>query len=114
MRTMSKSLLLLGGLIATLLGHRCYAESFIGVWQTETNGWSGPNSTNKIEAMQTVEFFRDHSFKLTQVTVVAGRRWTNVPYTGTYVMVGTNRASLKVIPHNVSPRATPLPAMKLC
>jgi hypothetical protein len=79
----------------------------VGRWQTETNRWSAAGHTNKVEAVETIEFFRDHSFKVTDVMAADGKRWTNVPYTGTYTILGTNRASLKFVVHDIPPGATP-------
>ena len=94
-------------LVIVALGHRCHADSLVGRWQTETNHWSAAGHTNKVEAVETIEFFRDHSFKITEVTVADGKRWTNVPYTGTYTILGTNRASLKFVVHDIPRGATP-------
>jgi hypothetical protein len=101
-----KAASLLALTITAFLGCRCHADDLVGVWQTEPKHWSASGHTNKVEALEMIEFFRDRSFKITEVTVAEGKRWTNVPYTGTYVMVGSNRASLKIIPHNVPPGAT--------
>ena len=89
------------------LGQRCHADSLVGLWQTETNQWSAPGHTNRVEAVETIEFLRDHSFTITEVTVLDGKRWTNVSYTGSYTVLGTNRASLKFVPHNIPPGAKP-------
>jgi hypothetical protein len=114
MKRPAKNQLLLAFTVAALLGHRCYADDFLGVWQTETNHWSAPGRTNKVEAVETIEFFSNHSFKITEVTVADGKRWTNVPYTGTYTILGTNRASLKLIPSDIPPGATPAPLTVAC
>lgn len=103
----AQSPLLLAQTIAVFFGHCCYADSLVGLWQTKTIHWSAPGHTNKVETVETIEFFRDHSFKITEVTVADGKRWTNVPYTGTYTVLGTNRASLKFLAHNIPPGATP-------
>jgi hypothetical protein len=97
----AKSPLLLLLAIGVLLEYRCHADSLLGLWQTETNHWSDPGGTNKVEAVKTIEFFRDHSFKIAEIAVLNGKRWTNVSFAGAYVILGTNRASLKLIPQNI-------------
>lgn len=82
--------------IAALLGRRCHADNLLGLWTTVTNRWSATGYTNRAERFRTVEFFKDHSFEITVVTVLDGKRWTNVPYTGTYTILGTNRVTLNV------------------
>ena len=116
MRTMQLILksYLLRATIAMFLGDRCHADSLVGLWQTETNYLSAPGHTNKIEVVETIEFFSNYSFKVTDVTVADGKRWTNVPYTGTYTILGTNRGSLKFIPHDIPPGATPHPLTVSC
>ena len=103
----AKSPLFLLLAIWALLEYRCHADSLLGLWQTETNRWSDPAGTNKVEAVETIEFFRDHSFKIAEIAVLNGKRWTNVSFAGTYVALGTNRVSLKLIPQNIGPTATP-------
>ena len=93
--------------IAACLGQKWHADSLVGLWQTETNRWSAPGHTNRVEAVETIEFLRDRSFKITEVTVLDGKRWTNVPYIGTYTVLGTSRASLKFVPQNIPPGAKP-------
>ncbi|HEV2207963.1 MAG TPA: hypothetical protein VG167_04265 [Verrucomicrobiae bacterium] len=92
--------------ITACLGQKWQADSLVGLWQTETNRWSAPGRTNKVEAVETIEFLSDHSFKITEVTVLDGKRWTNVPYIGTYTVLSTNRARLNFVPQNVPPGAT--------
>lgn len=101
----AKNPLLLTLVVAALLGHRCQAAGLLGLWQTETNQWRATGHTNRVEVVETIQFFGDNSFKLTEVTVADGKRWTNVPYTGTYTILATNRASLKFIPQNIPPGA---------
>jgi hypothetical protein len=96
------------------LGYCCHAESLLGRWQTETNHWNAPGHTNNVAAVETIEFFKDHSFKVTEVTVADGKRWTNVPYTGTYTILGTNRASLRFVARDTPPGATPASVTVSC
>jgi hypothetical protein len=104
------TLLLLGLTFAVFIGHRCHAGSLVGLWQTETKHLSAPGYTNKIEYVERVEFFRDQSFKVADIYVADGKRWTNVPYIGTYTILDTNRASLKFIFHDMPPGVTPPPS----
>jgi hypothetical protein len=75
----------------------------VGLWQSERT------RTNKVEGFETVEFFNDRSFKIAEVIILDGKRSTNVPYTGTYTIVGTNQVSMKVITHDIPPGATAPP-----
>ena len=102
----AKNPLLFTLVIAALLGQRCQAGGLLGLWQTETNQWRATGHTNRIEVVETIQFFGDNSLKVTEVTVADGKRWTIVPYTGTYSILTTNRASLKFIPQNIPTGAT--------
>jgi hypothetical protein len=100
--------------IAACHGQKWHADLLVGLWQSETNRWSAPGHTNKVEAAGTIEFFSDRSFKITEVTVLNGKWWTNVPYTGTYAVLGTNRASLKFVPQDIPPGAKPSSHTVVC
>src|SRR5262249_11800357 len=103
----TKHPLLLALAIAALPVHRSHADSLLGLWQTETNHWGAPGHTNKVEGVETIEFFKDHSFRIAEIAVLDGKRWTNISFTGTYVILGTNEVSLKLVPQNIAPTATP-------
>jgi hypothetical protein len=94
-------------MVPLLVADCCRADDLVGVWQTETNHWSAAGHTNRVEGFETLEFFKERSFKITDITIVDGKRWTNIPYTGTYKVLGTNRVSLKVVAHDIPPGATP-------
>ena len=83
------------------LGHCCRADSLVGRWQTETNRWSASGHSNKVEAVEGIEFFEDHSFKITEIMVSDAKRWTNVAYTGPYTLPVTN--------HHKQPEPPPAP-----
>jgi hypothetical protein len=100
--------------IAACLGYRCNADGLVGLWQTETNRWNAPGHTNTVEAVGAIEFFSDRSFKITEVTVQNGKRWTNIPYTGIYAVLGTNRASLNFVPQDIPPGAKPSSHTVVC
>jgi len=85
----------------------CRADSLVGLWQTEVNRLSAAGFTNKASTFEAVEFFRDFTFRITDVVIMDGKGATNVSFTGTYAMVGTNKFSLKVTPLNVPPGSTP-------
>jgi hypothetical protein len=97
MQSSPKMPLLLLLIIALSIGDCCRAaDSLVGLWQSETPHRSSPGHTNTIDAFQAVEFSKDRSFKITDVLITDGKRWTNVPFTGTYTMIATNQANLKV------------------
>jgi hypothetical protein len=82
--------LMVGGFVAS----SCGADSLVGVWQAETGQW-GPNATDTNSVVQTIEFGKDYSFKLlTYLPVPGGGSHTNLLYTGTYALVGTNQVRL--------------------
>jgi hypothetical protein len=108
MQSSPKMPLLLLLIIALSIGDCCRAaDSLVGLWQSETPHRSSPGHTNTIDAFQAVEFSKDPSFKITDVLITDGKRWTNVPFTGTYTMIATNQANLKVTAHNIPPGSTP-------
>ena len=93
--------------VLTSSGYCCWADSLIGLWQTEVNHLSAAGFTNRASGFETVEFFRDLTFKITDVIIVDGKRATNVSFSGTYAMIGPNKFSLRVTPLNVPPGSTP-------
>ena len=97
--------------LAVSLGPDCRAEGLVGIW---TNYTSAALPTNKVERLEAVEFFKDRSFKITSITIVDGKRWTNTPYTGTYSTFGTNRANLKITPHDIPPGSKASPMSVSC
>ncbi len=83
-------------LIAGLLGPCCRADDLVGIWKSDTNHatvWQ----TNRLDGFQTVEFLKDHSFRIADVLVINGAAKTNVAYSGTYVMTATNRVTLRLL-----------------
>ena len=94
-------------MVAALLSADCHADSLFGIWQTETTHGSAPGRNNTGAGFETIEFFKDSSFQISDVVTIDGKRWTNVPFSGTYQLIGTNQASLKVIPHDIAPGSTP-------
>jgi hypothetical protein len=97
--------------LAVLLGPGCRAEGLVGVW---TNYTSAALPTNKVERLEAVEFSKDRSFKITSITVLDGKRWTNTPYTGTYTTLGANRVNLKITPHDIPPGSKASPMSVSC
>ena len=85
----------------------CRADNLVGLWQTEIKHLSAAGLTNRASGFETVEFFRDLTFKITDVLIVDGKGATNVSFSGTYAMIGTNKFSLKVTPLNLPPGSTP-------
>jgi hypothetical protein len=67
---------------------------------------SAQGFTNRFSGFETVEFFRDLTFKISEVYIVDGKGATNVSFSGTYAMIGTNKFSLKVTPLNGPPGST--------
>ncbi|HEV2394895.1 MAG TPA: hypothetical protein VG146_21300 [Verrucomicrobiae bacterium] len=90
--------LLVSVIFAVSFGDCCRADSFVGLWQTETTHRSAPGDTNTVEAFEAVEFFKDRSFKIADILIVDGQRWTNVAFRGTYTLIGPTQASMKVTP----------------
>lgn len=90
-------------------GYSCWAVTLVGLWQTEVNWLNAPGPTNTFSSFETIEFFEDLTFKVTDVIIVDGKRSTNAALSGTYSMIGTNKFSLKATPRNVPPGAAPPP-----
>jgi len=70
----------------------------VGLWQTATNHFNTADRTNSAESFETVEFFKDSSFRITDVMILDGKCRTNVSYTGTYTVISTNHFTLKAVP----------------
>ena len=108
MRTSAKIHLLLLVTVTLSIADCCRAaESLVGLWQTETVRQSAPGHPNAVEEFQAVEFSKDGSFEIRDVLMADGKRWTNVPFSGTFTMTATNQASLKLTAHNIPPGSTP-------
>jgi len=72
------------------------ADNFIGRWQTETESRGVPGQTNHLNVLHELEFLKDGSFKATDMTKFGVKGWTNVAFSGTYTVIDTNHANLKV------------------
>jgi hypothetical protein len=95
--------LVLSVALTVTVGYFCRADNFTGRWQTQTNHWSTPAYTNKLEAFETIEFFRDHSFKMAAIVIIDGKAGTNVSFLGTYTTATTNSATLDAVFQNLPP-----------
>jgi hypothetical protein len=111
MQSLGRIILCTSLALTVLPGLRCHAEGLAGVW---TNYCSALAPTNKVERFETVEFFKNGSLKITSITVVDGKRWTNAPYTGTYSVLATNRVSLKITPQDIPPGSQAPPLSVSC
>jgi hypothetical protein len=107
MHPSAKMPLLVSVIFAVSFGDCCHPDSFVGLWQTETTHRSVPGHTNTVEAIEVVEFFKDRSFKIADVLIVDGQGWTNVSFRGTYTLIGTNQASMKITALNIPPGSAP-------
>ena len=106
MQTLTKFCSILAAVL-TSAGSCCRADGLVGLWQTEVTRLSAAGFTNKASSFEAVEFFQDLTFKMTDVMIVDGKGATNVSFSGTYAMIGTNNFRLKVAPLNVPPGSTP-------
>jgi hypothetical protein len=103
----STKLLCILSAVVVSFGYSCWADSLVGAWQTEVLRAGVPGRTNTASSFETIEFFQDLTFKISTVIVLDGKRGTNVPFSGTYTMIGTNKFTLKVTPLNLPAGSTP-------
>lgn len=89
-----------------------HPDSLVGLWQTETS--RAAMQTNTIEAFEAIEFFKDRSFKITDVVTLNGNRWTNAPFSGTYTIAGSNQVSLTVFANDVASPSNQAPLTVSC
>jgi hypothetical protein len=114
MRSQAKQVLILALMLAGF-DVACYgATGLIGTWRTETAHVRQPGNTNTAEAFQMIKFLEDGSVNISDVVTLNGVHRTNVSFTGTFTMTARNRASLKLLSHDVAIPAHQRPLTVSC
>ena len=79
------------------------APGLVGLWETDRVRVKPPGYSDFVEAYETVQFFKEGSFKFTEVTRGNDGKALGIPMSGTFTIVDNSHLRLEVATNYLQP-----------